>query len=63
MDLGGERDKDSPINIVCGDLYSQIAGESHLDVATENWFMLQMMLKIKAQWKTKQKPGTGEDGG
>ena len=35
-DLGGQRNKDSPIDNNSGDLRSQITDEDHLDVATQN---------------------------
>jgi hypothetical protein len=54
-DLGGQRNKDIPINNDCGDLRSQITDEDHLDVATQNRLMLEMLLENQAQWKAEQK--------
>jgi hypothetical protein len=49
--LRGQRNKDSPIDNNSGDLRSQITDQDHLDVATQNRLMLEMLLEIQAQWK------------
>jgi hypothetical protein len=49
-DLGGHRRKDSPINNDSGDLRSHITHEDHLDMATQNRLMLEMLLENQAQW-------------
>jgi hypothetical protein len=54
-DLGGQRSKDSPIDNDSGDLRSQITDEDRLDVATQNWLMLEMLLENQAQWKAEQR--------
>ena len=54
-DLGGQRSKDSPIDDDTGDLRSQITDEDRLDVATQNRFMLEMLLENQALWKAKQR--------
>jgi hypothetical protein len=53
-DLVSRRSKDSPIHIDRGDLRSQITDKDHLDMATQNWFMLEMLLENQAQWETEQ---------
>jgi len=54
-DLGGQRNKDSPIDNDSGDLRSQITDEDRGDVATPNRLMLEMLLENQAQWKTDQR--------
>ena len=54
-DLGGQRHKDCLIDNDSGDLCSQITYEDRLDVATQNRWMLEMLLENQAQWKPEQK--------
>ena len=50
-DLGGQRNKDSPIVNISGDLRSQITDQDRLDVATQNRVMLEMLLENQTQRK------------
>jgi len=50
-DLRGQRNKDSPIDNDGGGLHSQITDEDCLDVATQKWLMLDMLLENQAQRK------------
>jgi hypothetical protein len=54
-DLGGQRNEDSLTDNDTGDLRSQITDEDRIDVATENWLMLEMLLENQAQWRAEQK--------
>jgi len=54
-DLGGQRNKDSPIDNNTGDLCSRITDEDRLDVVTQNRLMLEMLLENLAQWKAEQR--------
>jgi hypothetical protein len=54
-DLGGQRNKDNPIDNDIGDLRSQITDLDRLDVATQNRLMLEMVFENRAQWKTEQR--------
>jgi hypothetical protein len=54
-DLGGPRSKNSPIDNDCGNLRSQINDKDHLDMATQNLLMLEMLLENQAQWKAEQR--------
>jgi len=54
-DLGDQRDEDSPIDNDIGDLRSQITDEDCLDVATQNWLMLEILLENQAQWKAEER--------
>jgi len=54
-DIGGQRNKDSLIDNDSGDLRSYISDEDHLDVATENRVMLEMLFENQSQWKTEQR--------
>jgi len=54
-DLGGQRNKHSPIDNDSGDLRSQITDEDRLDVATQNGLKLGMLLENQAQRKAEQK--------
>jgi len=53
--LGDQGNEDSPIDTDIRDLRSQITDEDHLDVATQNRLMLEMLLENQAQWKAEQK--------
>jgi hypothetical protein len=54
-DLGGQRNKDSPIDNNSGDFRAQITYEERPDVATQNRLMMEMLLENQAQWKAQQK--------
>jgi len=54
-DLGGQRNKDSPIDNDSGDLRAPITDEDRRDVATQNRLMLEMLLENEAQWRAEQK--------
>jgi hypothetical protein len=54
-DLGGHGRKDSPFDNDSGDLNSQIPEEDFLEVATQNWLMLEMLFGNQAQWKAKRR--------
>jgi hypothetical protein len=48
-DLGEQRTNDSLIDNDSGDLHSKITDEDHVDVATQNRLMLEMLLENQAQ--------------
>jgi len=54
-DLGGQRNKDSPIDNDCRDISSHINDNDRLDVATHNRLILEMLFKNQAQWKAEPK--------
>jgi hypothetical protein len=47
-DLRGQRRKDSPMDYNSGDVCSQITDKDRLDVATQNQFILEMLLDNQA---------------
>ena len=49
-DLGDQGDHDSPIDNDIGDLRSRNTDKGRLDMATQNRFMLDMLLQNQAQW-------------
>jgi len=53
-DLGDQGDEDSPIDNDIGDLRSQLTDEDHVNVATQNRLMLEMLLENQAKWKAKK---------
>jgi hypothetical protein len=48
-DLGDQGDEDSPIDIDIGDLIYQMTDEDRLDMATQNWLMLDMLFENQVQ--------------
>jgi hypothetical protein len=55
-DLGGQTDKDCPIDNNSGNLHSHLTDKYRLDVATENLLILEMLLENQAQWKAEHFP-------
>lgn len=53
--LRGQREKDCLIDNEIGDLRVQHTVKDHLDVATQNQLMLEMLIKHQARWNTEQK--------
>jgi hypothetical protein len=53
--LAGQRCKDSLIDNDIGDLYSHITDEDHVDVATQNWLMPEMLHENQSQWNAKKR--------
>ena len=50
-DLGCQRNEDCPIDNDTGDLRFQFTDEDRLEMATQNWLMLEMLLENQSQWK------------
>jgi len=57
IDLGGQRNNDSPIDNDLDDLRCQIPNKDRLDVATQNRLMMVMQLNNPVKWIPKEREG------